>query len=200
MVAYKIPSVGTEVELDRRCPHCGGWHGRIHTGVVDRGIQDWKVETVPQRRMRCPDCGLTWTLRVEGVGSGRQRTDRVISFAVVLYMCGLSYRGVEGVLVLLGIRVGKSSVERDVAAAGARRRRAQRLPVAGVDRHDGRAVRADPGRPAGAGQRPDAERAAQAHVQAWWSLGRQREAMAISLAIWRRPDTGPSGRCSPGHS
>jgi len=120
MVAYKIPSVGSEVKLDRRCPHCGHNHGRIHTGVMDRGLQDWKVETVPQRRMRCPDCGITWTLRGEGVGPGRQRTDRGIGFAVMLYLWGPSYRQVEWLMEALGVRVGKSSVERDVAAAGAK--------------------------------------------------------------------------------
>lgn len=118
MVRYELPSVGTGLELDRHCPNCGRPNGSIHSGVDQRPISDLKVETISQRRMKCPWCGVTWTLRTSGVGHGRQRSDRLRLIGVVLYMMGVSYRSIETFLPLLGCRGGKSSIERDVAEAG----------------------------------------------------------------------------------
>jgi len=118
MVRYILSSVGGRAKLDRRCPHCRGVNGRIHSGLRYRGIRDVRVPSVPQRRMRCPDCGLTWALRGEGVGAGRQRSERLRGFGVLGCMLGLSYRGVEQILGALDCLSGKSSVERDVAEAG----------------------------------------------------------------------------------
>jgi hypothetical protein len=53
-----------------------------------------------------------------GVSDGRQRTDRLICVGVVLYMLGLSYRGVEQFLTMFGWRGSKSSIERDLARSG----------------------------------------------------------------------------------
>jgi hypothetical protein len=89
--------------------------------------------------MKCPWCGTTWTLRGEGVGPGRQRSDRLLALGVVLYMFGLSYRNAEVFLECLGCPSGKSSIERDVAAAGRRSRqlhessRGMGMRVLGVD-------------------------------------------------------------------
>jgi hypothetical protein len=68
--------------------------------------------------MKCPFCKTTWTVRAEGIGDGKQRTDRLIGIGVVLYMFGLSYRSVEKFLPLLDCTGGRSSIERDVAAGG----------------------------------------------------------------------------------
>jgi len=68
--------------------------------------------------MKCPFCGTTWTTRVDGISHGRQRSDRLIAIGVVLYMFGLSYRSVEKFLPFLDCIGSKSSIERDVAAAG----------------------------------------------------------------------------------
>ena len=94
MVRYRLPSVGSGLQLDRHCPHCGRAGGNIHSGVCHRPISDLKVLAIPQRRMRCPFCRTTWTLRAEGIGSGRQRSDRLRGITVIGYMLGLSYRGV----------------------------------------------------------------------------------------------------------
>ena len=118
MVSYILPSVDGGFKLERRCPACHRNNGRIHSGVRHRAISDPKEQTIAQRRMKCPWCGATWTLRPEGIAPGSQRSRRLIGIGVVLYMLGLSYRGVQQFLPLLGCRGGKSSVERDVAAAG----------------------------------------------------------------------------------
>ena len=68
--------------------------------------------------MNCPWCGLTWTLRAEGVKPGHQRSDRTIGVGLLLYMLGLSCRHTERVLSALECPSGKSSIERDVASAG----------------------------------------------------------------------------------
>jgi transposase-like protein len=120
VVDYILPSVGSGVKLDRRCPHCGDPNGRIHSSVRFRRISDPKATVVAQRRMRCPRCGVTWALRSEGVCPGCQRSDRLIGLGVILYMLGLSYRGVAKFLPCLGCRGSRSAVDRDVASAGSK--------------------------------------------------------------------------------
>ncbi|MCJ7620186.1 MAG: hypothetical protein MUP64_08220 [Anaerolineae bacterium] len=139
MVRYLLPSVESTLQLDRRCPHCHRPNGRIHSALGYRAIRDLKVSAIPQRRMRCPWCGMTWTLRAEGVNGGCQRSRRLVGMGVLLYMMGLSYRRVEEALAAEGCPSGKSSVERDVKAAGEearlRHREARQFPVRvlGVD-------------------------------------------------------------------
>lgn len=118
MVHYILPSVEGVLKLERRCPHCGRNNGRIHSAVRHRSISDLKARSLPQRRMRCPWCQTTWTLRAAGVEAGCQRSRRLVGLGVMLYMLGLSYRGVQQFLPLLDCRGGKSSIERDVTDAG----------------------------------------------------------------------------------
>ena len=118
MIRYIIPSVSSRLKLERRCPFCNRFGGNIHSRLHYRKISDIKTSAIPQRRMKCPFCKTTWTIRAEGVGEGRQRSDRLIAIGVVLYMFGLSYRAVEKFMPLLDCRGSKSSIERDVAEAG----------------------------------------------------------------------------------
>ncbi len=118
MIHYHVPSVGNSLKLERTCPHCNRSNGRIHSAITQRHISDPKIETVVQRRMMCPFCKTTWTVRLQGVSDGRQRTDRLICIGVVLYMLGLSYRGVEQFLRMFGWQGSKSTIERDLARSG----------------------------------------------------------------------------------
>jgi hypothetical protein len=120
MLRYILPSVEGVFKLERRCPHCRRNQGRIHSALRHRAIRDSKARTIPQRRMLCPWCKTTWTLRAAGVEPGCQRSRRLVGLGVVLYMLGLSDRGVEKFLTLLDCRGGKSSIDRDVKAAGER--------------------------------------------------------------------------------
>ena len=139
VVRYRLPSVGTGFELDRRCPHCGRLGGRIHSGIRHRRISDPKVHTVAQRRMKCVYCGVTWTLRAEGVGANRQRSERLRLIGVVLDMFGLSYRNAATFLGMLEWQASKSALERDLSEAGQAARRYHeaapkvRVRVLGVD-------------------------------------------------------------------
>ena len=139
MITTIFPSVSTEVKLERRCRHCGRLGGQIHSRVRTRVISDTKVEQVVQQRLRCAFCGTTWTLYGQGVGPGRQRSDRLISVGVMLYMLGLSYRNVARFLYAMQWKGSKSTVERDVCRAGRKARAlheqapAVRVRVLGVD-------------------------------------------------------------------
>lgn len=139
MIKYIISSVGNGLKLERYCPQCGRFGGNIHSSINYRAISDIKVSSIPQRRMKCPFCKTTWTIRTEGLTDGKQRTDRLIAIGVVLYMFGLSYRSVEKFLPLLDCRAGKSTIERDVAAAGQKAKRLHfaaprmRVRILGVD-------------------------------------------------------------------
>ena len=139
MLSYILPSVEVVLKLERGCPHCRRKNGRVHSAVRHRAISDIRVARIPQRRMQCPWCKATWTLRPPGVEAGCQRSRRLIGLGVVLYMLGLSDRGVEKFLPMLGCRGGKSSIDRDVMAAGQRaqdlHRQAPRMHVRvlGVD-------------------------------------------------------------------
>ena len=118
MIRYIIPSVSSQLKLERRCHHCNRVGGNIHSSVQRRAISDIKVAAIAQRRMKCPFCGTTWTTRANGVSHCRQRSDRLQAIGVILYMFGLSYRSVEKFLPLLDCRGSKSSIERDVCRAG----------------------------------------------------------------------------------
>jgi transposase-like protein len=124
MVRYLFPSVGTDVKLERRCPHCHRFGAWIHRGVRKRTISDIRTEEVIQQRQRCPFCGSTWTVRAAGVDAGRTRSDRLRAMGVFLYMLGLSYRATATFVRSLEWKGSKSAVERDVAEAG---RQAKRL-------------------------------------------------------------------------
>jgi hypothetical protein len=139
MVRYLFPSVGSELNLERTCPHCRRVGGRIHSAVRQRRICDIRVSTVAQRRMHCAYCGTSWTVRGEGVKEGCQHSDRLRAIGVFLYMLGLSYRSVAGFCRSLEWRTSQSAVERDVRDAGRRAKTLHeeaprmRVRVLGVD-------------------------------------------------------------------
>jgi transposase-like protein len=139
MVRYLFPSVGTDVKLERHCPHCHRFGAWIHGGCRARAISDIRTETVAQQRQRCPFCGATWTVRAHGVGAGRSRSDRLRAMGVFLYMLGLSYRASATFVRSLEWKGSKSAIERDVAEAGQQARAlhaeapAMHVRVLGVD-------------------------------------------------------------------
>jgi transposase-like protein len=132
LIRYIIPSVGNSLKLERHCPYCGRFGGNVHSSISYRAVSDIKISSIPQRRMKCPFCKTTWTIRTEGVSDGKQRTDRLIAIGVFLYMFGLSYRSVEKFLPLLSCKGSRSSIERDVAVAG---QKAKRLHFAAPRMH-----------------------------------------------------------------
>jgi hypothetical protein len=57
MVRFIIPSVSSQLKLERRCPNCKRNNGNIHSDVRYRLISDTKLTAIAQRRMKCPYCG-----------------------------------------------------------------------------------------------------------------------------------------------
>lgn len=117
-----------------RCPHCGasvlqGW-GRCRKPVRDQFLQEVAVH-----RYRCTECRCTFRHYPEGVTRADQ-TGRLSKLAAIMWAFGLSYRQVEAIMGAFGVRLGRSSVWRDVQALGEemkRRRWWGRVRVLGVD-------------------------------------------------------------------
>ncbi len=139
IIRYIVFSVDSQLKLERYCPHCNRSGGNIHSGIRHRAISDIKVTAIAQRRMKCPFCGTSWTIRTKVIGPGRQRSDRLLAIGVILYMFGPSYHCVEKFLPLLDCRGSKSTFERDVAQAGPKTKSlhfdapAMRVRILGVD-------------------------------------------------------------------
>lgn len=110
------PSVMKPPEV---CPYpdCEGRYFKPHQQHCNKPLRDTKYQQVNARRRECLHCGRTHRVYPQGV-SRAHHSDRLKGAAVLLYLLGLSYGGVEDFLVSLGFPVGKSTVYRDVQAAG----------------------------------------------------------------------------------
>jgi hypothetical protein len=129
-----------EYNMPEVCPYEDG-EGRyfkVHQHRVVKRVQDPDHDHVSARRDRCTRCGRTFRVYPRGV-SGAQRSDRLKGIGVMLYVLGISYGVVEDALRVLGGEGSKSSVYRDMQAAGEavkRLRQAQgvrQVKVAGAD-------------------------------------------------------------------
>jgi transposase-like protein len=87
--------------------------------VVRKNLRDGQYEKVEARRYECLRCGHTFRVYPRGV-SKAQVSLRVKGMAVMLYLLGLSYGAVELMLEALGVFLSKTSVYREVQAAGER--------------------------------------------------------------------------------
>lgn len=139
MISYILPSVERRLKLDRHCPHCGRKGGNIHSRTYIRAISDPKSCGVAQKRLKCPFCGTTWTIRSKGVSPGRQRSDRLVGLGIMLYMFGLSCRYAAYIVRALGCMGSKSTIERDVCQCAVKAQQLHaaappmRVRVLGVD-------------------------------------------------------------------
>ena len=100
-----------------RYEDCEGEHFKLHQRHCRREIIDPDHQQVNVRRYRCLRCKRTFRVYPQGV-SGTQRSDRMKGIGIMLYVLGLSYGAVEDALFALGLPGSKSSVYRDVQAAG----------------------------------------------------------------------------------
>lgn len=106
-----------EYEVPRECPYgCGGRYYALHQ-QCRRAVSDPDHEEVTVKRYRCVQCGRSFRVYPHGV-SHKPRSQRLRAIGVMLYVLGLSYGGVADVLRAFGWQGSKSSVYRDVQAAG----------------------------------------------------------------------------------
>lgn len=115
----RLPEVRPdEYQVPHSCPYgCGGryfaLHQRWHKAVADPTYTEVIV-----RRYKCLTCGRSFRVHPTGI-SADHRSQRLRGIGVMLYALGLSYGAVADALAALGWKGSKSSIYRDVQAAGA---------------------------------------------------------------------------------
>ncbi len=132
-IPQAMPTVAKVPEV---CPYpdCAGKHFKRHQKRCRKPLRDTQYSEVEAQRWRCLHCGRTHRVYPRGV-NGSQHSERLKGLAILLYVLGLSYGGVEDVLVALAVPLGKSTVYRDVQAAG---EQAQRLRQEWLEQHAGK--------------------------------------------------------------
>ena len=113
---FQLPSLGSESIIDRKCRQCECPRGQIH-GRRTRQIQDVRLTEVTLVRLKCPDCGKTWTCYPPGLKPFKRRSDRAVATGVLLYFYGLSYRYASAALEAQGVRAHFTQIYRDVIEA-----------------------------------------------------------------------------------
>ncbi len=106
-----------EYVVPQECPYgCGGRYFALHQ-ECHKAVSDPEYAEVTVKRYRCVQCGRSFRVYPQGV-SQRPRSQRLRGIGVMLYVLGLSYGGVADALRAFGWQGSKSSVYRDVQAAG----------------------------------------------------------------------------------
>jgi ribosomal protein S27AE len=101
------------------CPYddCDGRHFKMHQLSCDKPARDIKYDQVNAMRRECLRCGRTHRVYPQGV-SEAHHSDRLKGLSVLLYLLGLSYGAVEDLLTALESFLSKTTVWRNVQAAG----------------------------------------------------------------------------------
>jgi transposase-like protein len=109
------------MKAPKECPYddCRGKYFKSHQQHCDKAVRDTKYERVEVYRRKCLRCQRTHRVYPQGV-SKAQQTERLKGTSVMLYVLGISYRGVEDMLTALGTYLSHSSVYRNVQEAGAK--------------------------------------------------------------------------------
>ena len=119
-VRARIPKVDTNViEPPSVCPYegCDGHYFKDHQKACVKPIRDTRIEQVTASRRKCLTCGRTHRVYPQGVSSASQ-SGRLKGLSILLWVLGISYRGVAGVLAGLGCRIHYTTVYDNVRAAG----------------------------------------------------------------------------------
>lgn len=114
----RLPEIRAgEYVVPQECPYgCGGRYFALHQ-ECQKAVSDPEYAEVTVKRYRCVQCGHSFRVYPQGV-SHRPRSQRLRGIGVMLYVLGLSYGGVADALRAFGWQGSKSSVYRDVQAAG----------------------------------------------------------------------------------
>lgn len=119
-VRARIPAVeAATMNPPTVCPNkkCQGKHFKVHQKQCKKSVRDTQLEQVEVYRRKCLSCEQTHRVYPQGVNNAQQ-TDRLKGVSILLYVLGVSYRGVEDFLNALGFFLSYSSVYRNVQAAG----------------------------------------------------------------------------------
>lgn len=135
IVLLEMPEVKyCQTSRPNRCPYCPGeifqrW------GDSPKKIRDLRMQEVLVYRYRCCLCQRTFRHYPEGVSRASQSL-RMMKLAAICWAFGMSYRNVEAILRVFGVRLGHMSVWRDVQGQAEQVRRSKtwgKVRVLGVD-------------------------------------------------------------------
>ncbi len=116
----RIPLVDPGVmKPSAECPYegCQGAFFKPHQRGCQKRVRDSQYQRVTVYRRRCLRCGRTHRVYPQGVSRADQ-TDRLKGLSIMLYLLGISYRGVGDALNALGFPLSHSTVYRNVQAGG----------------------------------------------------------------------------------
>jgi transposase-like protein len=116
----RLPEVKPdEYVVPKICPYagCGGRYFAVHQQHCAKALADQSYPAVNVKRYTCLRCRRSFRVYPTGV-SAQQRSQRLQAIGIMLYVLGLSYGGVADALQALGLSGSKSSIYRDVQAAG----------------------------------------------------------------------------------
>jgi transposase-like protein len=119
-----IPQVDPNaMERPQVCPYeaCDGEYFTPHQQHCEKPLRDPEFDRVNAKRWKCLQCGRTFRVYPEGV-SDAERSDRLKAAGIMLYLLGISYRGVEDFLTAFGYPVDHVTIYRDVQEAGEKAR------------------------------------------------------------------------------
>jgi transposase-like protein len=105
------------------CPFedCDGEYFTPHQQQCEKPLRDTEYDQVNAMRRKCLRCERTHRVYPKGV-SQAEHSDRLKGVAVMLYLLGISYRGVEDFLTALGYPLDHVTVYRDVQEGGEKAR------------------------------------------------------------------------------
>lgn len=135
IVVLQLPVVKRKSEIrPKSCPHC---HGETFQrwGRVRKPVRDNRFGSIQVFRYLCCHCGGTFRHYPQGVDRADQ-TQRLRKLAALLWVLGLSLRGVATALAAFGVQLSHMSVWRDLneqAELLEQRRRWQEVRVLGLD-------------------------------------------------------------------
>jgi transposase-like protein len=126
-LSVRLPKVEPlHLEPPTRCPlhnpknpkqHCSGTYFKEHEWNCRKPVRDTRYAQVTARRYRCLKCNRTFRVYPTGI-SHLQQSDTLKGLSVLLYILGLSYQGTSDLLDALGFFLSKTTVYRNVQAAG----------------------------------------------------------------------------------
>lgn len=125
-ISVRLPQVKPEVYPKQpQCPYCGSPYLKAHgqAGYV-KAVRDLQYEAVRSYRLKCWGCRCTFRLYPQGVDEAQQ-SQQLKAMSVLLYVLGLSYGAVSDFLGAVGVFIGKTTVYRNVQAAGLQARQQQ---------------------------------------------------------------------------
>lgn len=114
----RLPEVRPdEYAIPLNCPYgCGGRYFALHD-QCHKPLGDPTYGEVQVRRYKCVSCRRSFRVHPTGV-SQHHRSQRLRGIGVLLYVLGLSYGGVTDALAAFGWQGSRSTIYRDVQAAG----------------------------------------------------------------------------------